>query len=229
MNFLNYDSPLMRFLSTFTDLMILDILCFICCIPIVTIGPALCAKYAIAMKIARREDPVIVKPYFEAFKENFKQSFIAWLFCLAACLLLCIDWTWMYEQGFGNVNPFYFGAAAIVTVLMLFIIMTVFPIIARFEVTVKEAFKTSVLFSMLYFFGLLAIVILILFSLFMCIKYIRWLPLVIAISHPTIVFCLCLVLIRGFKKLEGNTEEEKEDESSENIEKTEKEDSENED
>lgn len=208
MNWLKYDSPVMKFISTVTDICLLNILCFLCCLPIVTIGPALCAKYSVAMKIAKREEPAVFGPYFKAFKENFKQAFIAWLFLLGACLLLCIDWTWMYEQGFGNVNPLYFGAAVIVTIMVFFIIMTVFPIIARFKITIKEAFKTSVLFSMLYFFGLLAVVIVMLFSIFMCIKYIRWLPLVLAITHPTIVFCLCLVLIRGFKKLEGEPEEE---------------------
>ena len=69
----------MMFLSTVADLMILDLICFACWIPIVTIGPALCAKYSVAMRIVRHEAPTIVKPYFKAFKENFKQALIAWL------------------------------------------------------------------------------------------------------------------------------------------------------
>ena len=56
---------------------------------------------------------------------------------------------------------------------------------------------------MLYFFALIAINFLMLFSIYACIRWIRWLPLVLVIAHTTIVFCLCLTLQRGFKKLEA--------------------------
>ena len=40
MSFFNLDSPVMRFLTKVADLIILNILFLICCIPIVTIGAA---------------------------------------------------------------------------------------------------------------------------------------------------------------------------------------------
>lgn len=193
----------MAFMNTLVDLMILNLLCIICCIPIVTIGPALSAKYAVAMRIVRHEEPTIVKPFFKAFKENFKQSLIAWIIMMVAILLVWIDWTWMIDQGLVNVSPLYFGGAVFVTMIVSFIVITLFPIISRFEVTVKEAFKISALFSMLYFFGLLAIMILIGFSIFASIKYMRWLPLILVLGHIVIVYCLCLIFVRGFKKLEA--------------------------
>lgn len=202
MNLFRYDSPLFEFLNKVTDLFILNVLCLICCIPIITIGPALTAKYDVAMRIVRKEEPSVLKPYFKAFKENFKQSLIVWLILLAACLLLCIDWSWMIDTGLLNVPTLYFAAAVFITVIVSFIIMTIFPIIARFEVTVKEAFKTSAVFAMLYFYGLVPIIILIVFSVYLCYRYMRYLPLVLVLSHVTIVFCLCLVLMRGFAKLE---------------------------
>ncbi|MBO4495873.1 MAG: DUF624 domain-containing protein [Clostridiales bacterium] len=202
MDIFKHDGPVMAFLNTVTDLMILDLLCLVCCIPIVTIGPALCAKYAVAMRIVRREEPTIVKPFFKAFKENFKQALIAWLILMVVILLVWIDWSWMIDKGFDNVSPAYFGAAMFISIIVSFIVMTIFPIISRFELTVKEAFKTAALFSMLYFFGLLAIVILIGFSIFACIKYMQWLPLIVALGHISIVYCLCLIFVRGFKKLE---------------------------
>ena len=221
MDMFKFDSPIMRFLSAITDLIILNMLCLVCCIPIVTIGPALAAKYDVAMRIVRFEEPAVFKPFFKAFKENFKQAFIVWMFLLGAVLLLMIDWTWMYETGFSSVPIAYFAGAVFVTTIVSFIIMTIFPILARFEITIKEAFKTAMIFSMLYFFGLICIVILILFSLFMCIKYMRWLPLVVVLSHVAIVFCLCHLLIRGFTKLEAKfAPEEESDEETEKKEKT---------
>ena len=224
MDIFKYDSPLMSFLNTVFDLMFLNILCFICCIPIVTIGPALAAKYDVAMRIVRKEEPTIFRPFFRAFKNNFKQSIIIWSVLLVACFLLYIDWYWIFQNGIGNVSPFYLMAAILTTLIISFIIMTIFPIIARFEVTIREAFKTSLLFSMVYFLGLLSITIISAFSLYLCIKYIRFLPLVVVVSHVIIVFCLCLILVCGFSKLEerfGETDDSEEEkaESSEEAEK----------
>ncbi|MBQ4185982.1 MAG: YesL family protein [Clostridiales bacterium] len=224
MDIFKYDSPLMSFLNTVFDLMFLNILCFVCCIPIITIGPALAAKYDVAMRIVRKEEPTIFRPFFRAFKNNFKQSIIIWSVLLVACFLLFIDWNWIFQNGIGNVSPFYLMAAIITTLIVSFIIMTIFPIIARFQVTIREAFKTSVLFSMVYFLGLLSVSIISVFSVYLCIKYMRFLPLVVVVSHVIIVFCLCLILVRGFSRLEEKyadpeSSEEDEAESSEEADK----------
>ena len=224
MDIFKYDSPLMSFLNTVFDLMFLNILCFVCCIPIITIGPALAAKYDVAMRIVRKEEPAIFRPFFRAFKNNFKQSIIIWSVLLVACFLLFIDWNWIFQNGIGNVSPFYLMAAIITTLIVSFIIMTIFPIIARFQVTIREAFKTSVLFSMIYFLGLLSVSIISVFSVYLCIKYMRFLPLVVVVSHVIIVFCLCLILVRGFSRLEekyadSESSEEDEAESSEEADK----------
>ncbi len=224
MDIFKYDSPLMSFLNTVFDLMFLNILCFVCCIPIITIGPALAAKYDVAMRIVRKEEPTIFRHFFRAFKNNFKQSIIIWSVLLVACFLLFIDWNWIFQNGIGNVSPFYLMAAIITTLIVSFIIMTIFPIIARFQVTIREAFKTSVLFSMVYFLGLLSVSIISVFSVYLCIKYMRFLPLVVVVSHVIIVFCLCLILVRGFSRLEekyadSESSEEDEAESSEEADK----------
>ncbi len=224
MDIFKYDSPLMSFLNTVFDLMFLNILCFVCCIPIITIGPALAAKYDVAMRIVRKEEPTIFRPFFRAFKNNFKQSIIIWSVLLVACFLLFIDWNWIFQNGIGNVSPFYLMAAIITTLIVSFIIMTIFPIIARFQITIREAFKTSVLFSMVYFLGLLSVSIISVFSVYLCIKYMRFLPLVVVVSHVIIVFCLCLILVRGFSRLEekyadSESSEEDEAESSEEADK----------
>ena len=65
----------MGFISTVADLIILDILCIICSIPIVTYGAASSAKYYVAMKKIRGEDTGTIKPFFKAFFQNFKQKF----------------------------------------------------------------------------------------------------------------------------------------------------------
>lgn len=72
MSFFNLDSPVMRFLTKVADLIILNILFLICCIPIVTIGAASTALYTVTMKSVRDEESYVIRSYFKAFKDNFK-------------------------------------------------------------------------------------------------------------------------------------------------------------
>ena len=82
MKFLNIDSPFMQFMNKVADLMILNLLTIVCMIPIITTGAALTAMHYQVLKIVRDEECYIVKGYFKAFRENFKQSTAIWLIML---------------------------------------------------------------------------------------------------------------------------------------------------
>ncbi|MGN0356148.1 MAG: YesL family protein, partial [Muricoprocola sp.] len=89
--FFNMDGPVWQALGRLADLVILNLLFIISCIPIVTIGAATTALYSITLKMARNEESYIVKGYWKAFKENFKQSTIMWLVMLVAGIILYMD------------------------------------------------------------------------------------------------------------------------------------------
>lgn len=72
MKIFNLDSPFMQFLSKMTDLLLLNLVAGICCVPIVTIGASLTALNYVTLKMVRNEDCYIFKSYFKSFKENFK-------------------------------------------------------------------------------------------------------------------------------------------------------------
>ena len=55
MRLFNLDSPLMQALNKMADLLWLNILTMICCIPIITVGPSLTALHYMALKIAREQ------------------------------------------------------------------------------------------------------------------------------------------------------------------------------
>ena len=79
MKFLNLDSPLMRALSKMADLMWLNILTILCCIPIVTAGASFTAMHFVLLKIVRDEEGYITKDFFRSFKENFGQATVIWI------------------------------------------------------------------------------------------------------------------------------------------------------
>ena len=68
MKLFDLDSPVMRFLSKMADLMILNILTMICCLPLFTAGAAFTALHYVCLKMVRNEEGYIAKSYFKAFK-----------------------------------------------------------------------------------------------------------------------------------------------------------------
>ena len=66
------DNPFFQFIGKLVDLVWLNILTLVCCLPVFTAGAALSAMYSVLIKMALKEDGVITKPFFRAFKENLK-------------------------------------------------------------------------------------------------------------------------------------------------------------
>ena len=81
-SFFNPEGSVMRALSRVADLAILNVLWLVCSIPVVTMGASTTAFYSISMKMVRDEESYIIRGFFKAFKENFKQSLIVWLIFL---------------------------------------------------------------------------------------------------------------------------------------------------
>ena len=66
----NLDNPVMNALNKLADLIILNFLTMICCIPIFTIGASATALHYVALKIVRDEETYIIKGFFKSFRQN---------------------------------------------------------------------------------------------------------------------------------------------------------------
>lgn len=140
----------MNGLGTIADIIILNIVHLICCIPIVTIGAATTSLYTVTMKMARKEYPAVLKSYFKAFKQNFKVSTLSWLIVAAAGTLLWLDFriVALFQGGLQTAARIALGAAGI---LYLLIVTYLFPYIARFENTVKNSLRNALILSVAHF------------------------------------------------------------------------------
>lgn len=75
---LDYENPILSFMSKLVDLMLLNVLTILCCVPIVTIGASITAAHYTALKMHRGES-YVWRNFWKSFKENFKQSTIIWM------------------------------------------------------------------------------------------------------------------------------------------------------
>lgn len=151
MKIFGLDSPLMQALSKVADLLWLNVLTLICCLPIVTIGASLTALNYMALKIARNEECYITRGFFKSFRENFKQATIIWLSMLLLIVILVTDFIIMSggtETGFGKV---LWGVIMAVALLVAATMLYVFPVLAKFENTVFRTLKNALIMSLMQF------------------------------------------------------------------------------
>lgn len=80
------DSKIMQVLGRITDLILLNLLFLITCLPIFTIGAAITALYTMCFRLMREEYNGIVKSYFRAFRDNFKPATAVWGILLIAAV-----------------------------------------------------------------------------------------------------------------------------------------------
>lgn len=145
--FFNLNNPVLVFLEKTANLIILNLLWLVCCIPIVTIGPATAALYYVTLKIVRDEEPYIIKGFFHSFKENLKQGIVLTLLLGAAGLILYVDFQFCASlKGFA-------GSALRLALLAgsLVVLMTAsyaFPLLAQFQNTVYGNLKNALLLSL---------------------------------------------------------------------------------
>lgn len=142
------DSPIMRFLSKLCDLIILNILCIICCIPIITAGASITALFSVTLKMVKGEESYIVRGFFKGFKDNFKQATIIWLIMAVFGIFMYMDYRAAYVLPTNVRNVFQVMIGAIM-ILYAMLFTYIFPYLARFENSIKNIFKNSLLIAVL--------------------------------------------------------------------------------
>ncbi|MDE7017863.1 MAG: DUF624 domain-containing protein [Lachnospiraceae bacterium] len=142
------ESPFMRFLNLVADLMILNFLMVICCLPVITIGAASTGMYYVLLKMVRGEEGYLIRGFFKSFKQNFKQATILWMIMLLIIFIYIGDFLIFSYSGlkFPKVLVIIILAVALV---LLIVSIYVFPVLSRFDNTVKNTVKNAFCMSVL--------------------------------------------------------------------------------
>ena len=142
--FFNMDNKFFVFMGRLADLCMLNILCIICCIPVITAGASLTALYYVTLKMARNEESYIFRSFFKSFKQNFRQATVINLIMLAAAALLYLDTriTKAMADPMGKILAMIF---ALFTMIYVIILLYLYPVLAKFYNSVKNTFKNALL------------------------------------------------------------------------------------
>ena len=132
------DGALARLLNTLGNLIVLNILTIICCVPVFTAGAAMTALYTMVMRMVRKEDGKIISEYFKAFKVNFKQATILWLIFGGLIAFMTFD-IWLLRSITGTFGMAYRVILFVIVLVFAMILIHIFAVQARFDNTTKNA------------------------------------------------------------------------------------------
>ena len=202
----NPESPVMAFLGRVADLVWLNVLTLLCCIPVVTAGAALTALHYVTIKMVRGEEGYLTRSYFKSFKQNFFHATALWLLF---ALILAVAWGDFYFISMMDADVAGVLRIALMAVFFFFLSGAVywFPLLARFENSIRNTVKNACLLGILHFPK--TILILVIYVGMAVIYYLflyRLMPLIFLAGISLPVYMTSYFFSGIFRKLEPEEE-----------------------
>ena len=209
MKIFDLDSPLMNVLNKMADLMWLNILTLICCIPIITAGAAFTSMNYLALKIVRNEESYITRSFFKSFKTNFRQATLIWLMILLIAAVLGGDYYIITKSGiqFSSVLVVLIMAAA---VLVICTTLYVFPVLAKFDNTIMGTIRNAFIMSILQLPKTLVMLVMAFFPLIIYLVSLRLIPIIFLFGFSLPAYASAMLYNKFFQKLEDQLLSEQE-------------------
>ena len=159
MKFFSYESKFSQLLLKLCYSCYLNLLWFVCSLPIFTIGASTTALYYASLKVLRGEETRVASQFFRSFRTNFRQATQIWLILLGVGLFLGADGWVVY-----HLRQSATGTPAVLWTLILAILIAagvvyvivlehVFPLLASVENTNRAMLKNAFLIGTHYLFA----------------------------------------------------------------------------
>ncbi|ULT56114.1 DUF624 domain-containing protein [Neobacillus drentensis] len=191
-----YDGKFVRVLEVVSAFFQLNILWLLLCIPVITIFPATVAMYCVTRQWILHKDYSVIRPFFQFFKENFKQSFGLGILWIIFCGLFFLDL--MLLKNVGSFQPILLPVLFLMGILILLTTIFIFPTIANFNMSWINAIKNSLFFSIRYF---LTTLIAILYLGLMALILYKW-PITFLFIFSLGAYSIYLLCHRVFTKIQ---------------------------
>lgn len=137
------DTPIVFLLRLLADLMGLQLLFLLFCIPVVTIGPALSAMYAVLFKRERDGGTVsVISSFFHALRKNFLSALALEGIVVVIAGVACGD-LWFATHSQPPLRTVYLAVATIIGIVALVLFILAFAQQSVFQNTIRNYLKNS--------------------------------------------------------------------------------------
>lgn len=198
----NMNSPLMDYITTVTQFIALNLIFIICCLPIITIGPAIAALYQVIMRETRGEHGYLIRKFFQHFKEMLLPAFFISL------LLAIITFILLFNIAFWNELDTTFANVFIVLLYIMLIGVTccfiyIFPLLARFKNSFLQTIKNAIFIALTH----VKVTILLLIIHALAFSFLYFFPpskiFMILIGFSFLAYCNSYLLQKVFQQYEA--------------------------
>lgn len=148
-NLFHYENPFIQFLVRVGDLMILNALFILCSLPVVTLGASLTAMHRVTQNMLFEQEEPIIKSFFRAFRQNFKQSTLAWLVELVVIVSLVCDVLLVMAYFDGGLAKAMYILVAVLAILVVGVFSYLMPLIARYENGMRQQVNNAVVLAII--------------------------------------------------------------------------------
>lgn len=207
MGFYHPENKFVQFIEKTVDLAAISLLWIVCCITVVGAGSATTALYYTAAKSVKRGRSYPIREFFRALKRNWWKSMWVWiLLILFGISLYMVDLPCILLWGVSGTagNPILFAASVVKLFLFIGILLYVFPVLSRFDVSIWKALSVSVVLMIRHIFTTLLLALLMTVS-----AIIVWLEPAFLLLVPGVCAFVCTIPLEWVlqKYMEGQEKE----------------------
>jgi len=197
-DFFSLDGPFNKYGGMLADMVILSLMWLLFSLPIITSGAATAALFYVSTRRIANREGYITTDFWEAFKTNFVRATVIWVILLLIFTVLLFNVLIIIfgEAGTDGIFSVVLPAQFVFVILLSFMCVYIFPMIARFDMPVKLIIRSSFYMSVRHLLTSITTVVLLLGGI---ILFIQMPPLLIVI--PGVYAWLASILImKVFKK-----------------------------
>ena len=172
-NLLKPDNSLMITMTWITDCIFLSLFWLIGCFPVVTAGASFAALYDAAYRSYRQGEKNSWQRFAQVYKDNWKAGIgpTVVFYAVMALLLKALIALWNSAVA-GNISWMIFSGGAFVGMFILGILSILFPMLSRFENSMTDLLRNTVLIGLANLPRTLALGLLNAVTIFLCARFI---------------------------------------------------------
>ena len=144
------DGPVSRLLSAVFDLVVINVLCIVCCLPVFTAGASLSSGFLAAREVLIDGGSGAMRVFFRGFRENFRQTALLTLGSLVVLAALFWDFLLLRVYFEGALYTVLLIVLALITFFFIAILSYALPLITRYSNTLREHLHNALILCILY-------------------------------------------------------------------------------
>lgn len=140
------NSKILKVLTIARNIVLVNALWVLFSIPVITAGASTCAAFYLYLKLINDENTPLWKNFVKGFKSSFIQGTLFWILtCIVSCGLFFI-----WKSAIKADSVIIVIGAAIISLIIVVLFLYTFPLVARYNNTIKNIFRNSLGMSFTY-------------------------------------------------------------------------------